>query len=184
MLEDKDIIEKYFLRDEAAVSDTSQKYGGLCRTIARNIVGSFEDAEECVNDTYLRLWRTIPPERPVNFRAYIAAVVRNISLNRYQFLRRKKRFAEFEVSLSELENVLPDKSINPEYDGGFSDVIDEFLKTLPVDSRVIFVRKYWYFDSIGEIASRLSFSESKVKMSLKRSREKLEKFLCEKGVKI
>lgn len=184
MLDDNLIIEKYFARDETAITETSQKYGKLCYTISNNILASAEDAEECVNDTYLKLWHTIPPERPLCLKTFISVVIRNISLNRYNYLRQKKRSAEMEISLTELESILPDKSINPEFENGFSDIIDEFLNMLSADSRVIFVRKYWYFDSIVGIAHDFGFSESKVKVSLKRSRDKLEKLLYEKGVKL
>lgn len=185
MLDDCELIERYFSRDESAIYETSLKYGGLCFMISNNILNSREDAEECVNETYLKLWNAIPPERPLNFRGFISAAVRHISLDRYRFLSRKKRSSEFEVSLSELENVLPDQNISQEYiNRGIKDLLEEFLDTLSLDSRIIFMRRYWYFDSIDDISKECGFSVSKIKKNLTRTREKLKDFLSEKGVRI
>ena len=185
MLDDSELIERYFSRDESAIYETSVKYGGLCFKISNNILNSREDAEECVNETYLRIWNSIPPERPENFRGFISAAVRNLSLDRFRFLSRKKRSAELEISLSELENVLPDESVSEKYsENGLSDILEEFLDTLSKDSRVIFLKRYWYFDSISEISAECGFSVSKIKKELTRARAKLRAFLSERGVRI
>ena len=184
-MEDEKIIGLFFERDESAVKETDSKYGRLCFEISNNILHSLPDAEECVNDTYMKLWNAIPPTHPENLKAYICKIARTISLMRYRHLSAKKRAREFEISLSEMEDVLPDESISENIaDEHIGEAINEFLATLDKDSLNIFVRKYWFFDTVRDIALRYSFSESKVKSSLFHSREKLKKYLSEKGIRI
>lgn len=184
-MDDENIIELYFSRNESAIKETSLKYGALCFEVANNILNSRPDSEECVSDTYLGVWNAIPPTRPQCFRAFILRLTRNISLSRLRRNLAKKRSRSVEISLTELEAVLPDESLRPDMGGeelGWT--VNEFLKQLDPDSRNIFLRKYWFFDSVAEIASRFSFSQSKVKSSLFHTREKLKKYLLERGVRI
>ena len=184
MLTDEEIIELYFTRDERAVTETSLKYGGQCRRVSYNILKTKEDAEECVNESYLKLWNLIPPERPDELKYYLLKIVRNISLNRLKFLKRRKRFDGVNLSLDELENILPDQSGSPESDSGLTELLNTFLDTLKRDDRIIFLRKYWYFDSVAEITRDFGFTAPKVKTSLFRTREKLRKYLTERGYRI
>ena len=184
-MEDEMIISLFFDRNEDAIRETGEKYGKLCYKIAYNILGSHGDCEECVNDTYLKLWSVIPPSRPNSLKAYICKVVRTLSLMRLRSQNAKKRSPEATISLSELEAILPDKSIRQNIENEeIGEAINEFLGTISESSRRIFIRRYWYFDTVGDIAKKFSFSESKVKSDLYHSREKLRKLLITKGVRI
>lgn len=166
-MDDLRIIELYFNRDEQAIKETDTKYGKLCHSIAYNILNNHEDSEECVNDTYVSVWNTIPPTRPHNFMSFICKIARNLSLKRLEFMKRKKRSAEIILSLDELASVLPDELRSQE----------EYVRN-------VFIRKYFYFDSIREIAKRYSFTESKVKNMLFYTRNKLKDYLIKEGVEI
>ena len=184
-MDDRKIIELYFARDEQAIKETEAKYGKLLYRIADNILNTREDAEECVNDTYLGLWNAIPPTKPDNFMAFISRIVRNLSLKRLDFLNRDKRSAEITVSLDELADILPDEKFMPGTDDEeLGKIIGEFLHKQKQDVRKVFVRKYYFFDSIGQIAERYSFTESKVKNMLFTTRKKLKDYLIRKGVDV
>lgn len=183
-MEDSQIIELYWQRSENAIVETSNKYGRFVRSIAINILGNFSDAEECENDTYIAVWNAIPPTRPNIFSAFLSKIVRNISINRYEFNRAKKRNNEYDLILSELEECIASKhSVEDCYAAGeISAFIDEFLGTKKQEIRVIFVRRYWYADSVKDIAARMKITESKVKTVLFRTRNELREYLAEKGV--
>lgn len=184
-MEDERIIAMYFDRNESAISETDLKYGGLCFDVANKILNSRSDSEECVSDTYLGVWNAIPPTRPQSFRAFLVKITRNISLSRLRKNLTLKRSKDMEISLSELEDILPDEHISQEADDNFiAEVIGEFLDRLDCDSKNIFIRKYWFFDTVAEICKRSGFSEAKVKSSLFRTREKLKIYLIKRGVKI
>ena len=183
-MEDEKIISMFFERDEAAISALGEKYGGLCREISYNILKSRQDTEECLNDAYLKLWSVIPPTHPKSLKAYLCKTVRTLALMRVRHDRAKKRDRDLEVSFSELEEILADTAVGENENEALGDIINEFLETLDKDARIIFMRKYWFFDSVKDIASAFRFSESKVKSSLMYSREKLRKMLIEKGVTI
>jgi len=184
-MEDAKIIELFFSRSEEAITETASKYGKLCLSIAGNILGNAEDSEECVNDTYLGLWNIIPPQRPSNLMAFICKITRNLSLKKLEHNLAKKRDTHITISLSELEEVLPDKAICDKFDDEeIGRIISEFLKKEKPDSRNIFIRKYWYFDSVSDIAKRYKFSESKVKSMLFHTRSRLRKYLIKEGVHI
>ena len=182
-MEDPQIIELYFARDEQAIRETDAKYGKLCHRIAYNILNSHEDAEECVNDTLAGLWNAIPPARPDRFMSFVCKIARNLALKRLEFLTREKRSQGVQVSLDELEEVLPDDRIPPETrDEEIGKRISEFLREQKEDVRNVFIRRYYYFDPIGEIAKRYAFTESKVKNMLFHTRNKLKAYLIEKGI--
>lgn len=184
-MEDKKIIDLYFERDESAIGETDKKYGKLCFSIAHNILKNTEDSEECVSDTYLSLWNTIPPTRPKKFAAFISKVARYISLNKFDFLHAKKRFCEAELSFEELEEVLSDDNIKKEIENSeLGEIIGRFLRNINSDSRNVFIRRYYFFDSISDIARRFSFSESKVKSMLERTRKRLREHLEKEGVRL
>lgn len=184
-MDDLKIIELYFARNEQAIKETDIKYGRLCSTVAINILGNDEDSEECVNDTYLSVWNTIPPTRPNNLMAFICKITRNISLKRLEYNKAMKRTPESIVSFTELEDVLPDNSIMPDVENErIGKLISDFLYHEKPDVRAVFIRKYWFFDSISDIAARYSFTESKVKNMLYHSRNRLREYLRKEGVEI
>ena len=149
-MDDLRIIELYFNRDEQAIKETDAKYGKLCHSIAYNILNNHEDSEECVNDTYVSVWNTIPPTRPHNFMPFICKIARNLSLKRLEFMKRKKRSAEIILSLDELAAVLPDERYAPDVsDEDVGKLISKFLRSQEEYVRNVFIRKYFYFDSIN-----------------------------------
>lgn len=184
-MEDAKIIELFFSRSEEAITETALKYGKLCLSISGNILGNNEDSEECVNDTYLALWNCIPPQRPSNLMAFISKIVRNLSLKKLDYNLAKKRDSSITHSLSELEEILPDKAISNKFsDEEIGRILSNFLKNEKADSRNVFIRKYWYFDSVEYISKRYKFSESKVKSMLFHTRNRLKKYLIKEGIRI
>jgi len=185
-MEDKSIIELYFARNEQAINETSAKYGKLCYSIAHNILNNNEDTEECVNDTYLALWNTIPPAHPENLLPYIYKIVRNISFDKLDFsLREKRSKNNIVVSLSELEYVLSDDGMRTDISTEeLGHLISKFLKSQKEDTRNVFIRKYFFFDSISDISKRYSFTESKVKNMLYHTRKKLKDYLQREGIRL
>lgn len=184
-MEDQSIIELYFARDERAIKETDVKYGKLCYSVAYHILCNHEDSEECVNDTYVGLWNTIPPTRPKHLMAFACGITRNLSLKRVEAMTRQKRALATVVSFDELEEALPDSIIS----AGVSDmdigrVISDFLRREKQDARNVFIRKYYFFDSIEEIAARYGFTESKVKSILYHTRNKLKKHLIKEGITV
>lgn len=181
-MDDLLIIELYFARDEQAIKETDIKYGKLCFSMANNILSNDEDSEECVNDTYLSVWNKIPPTRPSNFRAFICKIVRNLSIKKLEFNLRLKRTQNVTISYAELEEVLPDTRTAPEWEyENLGKIISDFLDSQKEDARNVFIRKYYFFDSISDIAERYSFTESKVKNMLYHSRNKLRELLKKEG---
>lgn len=184
-MDDQKIIDLYFDRNEQAITETDVKYGRLCHSIAYNILSNREDSEECVNDTYIGVWNAIPPTRPNNFMAFVCRIARNLSLKRLEFLKREKRSADVILSLDELSAVLPDERYAPDAsDEDVGRLISQFLRTQKADVRNVFIRKYYFFDSVKEIAERYSFTESKVKNMLFYTRNKLKDYLIKEGVEI
>ena len=182
-MEDHAIIALYWARQERALEETDSKYGGYCRTIAYNILRNREDSEECVNDTYLGTWNSIPPARPSNFSAFLCRIARNLSLKRLEYNKAMKRDLEVYVSFSELENVIADDEIDPFItDEHLGKIISRFLRAEKEEARNVFLRRYWFFDSIGVIAEKYGFTESKVKNMLYHSRNRLREYLRKEGV--
>ncbi len=184
-MDDLVIIELYFARDEQAIKETDYKYGKLCFSIAKNILSNDEDTEECVNDTYLSLWNTIPPTRPTNFPAFICRIIKNLSLKRLDYNNAGKRTHNAVVAFSELEDILSNDSISIEVETkDVSKLISDFLWKEKEAARNVFIRKYWFFDSVSNIAARYSFSESKVKNMLYHTRNRLRDYLEKEGVEL
>jgi len=176
-MEDTQILDMYFTRDETAIDATRQKYGMRLFGVARNILRSHEDAEECVSDTLLRAWNTIPPGRPEMFGAYLAKIVRNIALNVWEAKAAAKRGGgKVNVLLDELAECLPSRDSRPEdahERAHTAQTINAFLGGQPKPARVMFVLRYFHGESINAISVRLKISESKVKSTLFRTRKKL-----------
>ena len=175
-MEDSRIVELFWQRDETALAETENKYGRYCFSIANGILQNGEDARECVNDTFLAAWNAIPPHRPELLSAFLGKIARRLSLKKRRDSSAGKRGGgSVDVSLDELEECIPaGQSIDESIDTAeLTEIINAFLAELPLTERRVFLRRYWYFDPVSEIASRFGFSESKVKMMLKRTRDKL-----------
>lgn len=182
---DEAIVALYFARDEAAISESDRKYGVYCTKIAMNILSDVSDSEECVNDTWLGAWRSIPPKSPANLAAYLGKITRNLSINRFQKRHADKRgINEFALSLNELDECIPGgQPAEPETDAeqiGAS--ISAFLRTQKELERRIFVRRYFFCDAIADLAAQLDMSESRVKSLLFRMRARLRKHLEADGI--
>lgn len=185
-MEDADIVLLYFERNEQAISESKSKYGRYCYGIAYSILRDHGDSEESVNDTLLGAWNAIPPERPSILSAFLGRLTRNISVKRLRYKNAEKRGGgEYHLALDELAECVPDPStVEGELEAKqLSLVIDDFLRTRPITDRRIFIRRYWYLDSISEVCERLGCGESRVKMSLLRSRKKLLERLEREGYK-
>lgn len=182
-MEDTQIIELYFARDQQAIQETGQKYGRLCFSVAHNILHSKEDSEECVNDTYLGAWNAIPPKQPNSLTAFLCKITRNLSLKRLDYNKARKRSPEVLLSFEELETVLADEQIQPQVsDEDIAEAISRFLQSESPEHRNVFLRRYWFCDSIQSIAQRYSFREGKVKSILYRTRIRLKDYLEKEGI--
>lgn len=184
-MDDKQIIDLYWARSECAIVETDKKYGKLCHHIALNILSDPQDSEECVSDTYLKAWSIIPPKRPVKLSSFLGKITRNLALNRYEKDTAQKRGGgQVPVALDELAECIPDpNSVERMVDERILvDKLNIFLEGLPVEARKIFMRRYWEVCSIQEIAEIYGISESKVKVSLFRTRGKLKSFLEQEGI--
>lgn len=177
-MEDTQIMDLYWARDEEAIRATDALYGRRLNALAQKLLLNREDAEESVNDTYMKTWQALPPHRPRYFYAFLAAICRHLSLDRLDWKNAAKRKAEVVALTEEMEVCIPDMSHDRQMEGKeIGRILDAFLETLPRDSRLIFLRRFWYADSIGEIAQRYGMSESKVKMQITRTKEKLRTYL-------
>ncbi len=183
-MEDKEIIELYWTRDEQALLETEQKYGHSLFSISRNIVGIKEDAEECVNDTYQQTWENIPPTKPVYFFSYLAKIVRHISFDKLDYWKASKRSAEVTYLSEELENCIPaDMGADVKMESReIAKLLNQFLSEQKLIYKQIFVYRYFYADSVSEIAGELNLSESKVKSVLFRMRKVLREHLEKGGI--
>ena len=183
-MEDAKIVQLYWDRDQSAIAQTAEKYGNYCTSIARNILGSREDAEECVNDTYMNAWNSIPPHHPHRLATFLGRITRNLSFNRYKRIHADKRGGgEVPAVLGELEEcVSGENSVEQEVEyKELIKAIDAFLATLPSEQRKIFVCRYWYTDSVSTIAKRFGRRENTISMMLSRTRSKLQAYLVERG---
>lgn len=186
-MEDGQIIELYFVRSENAIRETADKYGRYLGSIAHNIVHSAEDAEECVNDTYLHTWNAIPPTRPTAFQIWLGKITRNLSLDVWKRQRAQKRGGGgVELLLSELEDCIPSGENVERHleDAALAGLISDFLRTQRQESRVYFLRRYWYGESLAQIAERFDVGEGAVKSALFRTRRGLKDYLEREGVSV
>ena len=184
-MDDKQIIELYWNRLELAIAETSQKYGRFCFSIANNILRNKEDSDECVNDSYLRVWNVIPPQKPKSLKAFLGKITRNMALHMWEKRRAKKRGQDVvTLALEELQECIPSMSNMEQLTEQIVlvEVLNQFLDALEQEKRRIFMARYYYFYSIKEIASFYNVSESKVKMVLFRSREILKNMLEKEGI--
>ena len=184
MIDDEKIIEMFFERSEQGIRELDIKYGAVCRSLSYNIVNNRQDAEECVNDAYLGAWNAIPPVRPNPLLSYIVKIVRNISLKTYWRKEAAKRSGHYTIALEEIEGYIADqKTVEDEIEAGeLARIIGEFLDTLTVENRVIFMRRYWFADSYRDIAEFMGLSEKNISVRLTRIREKMKQYLIEREV--
>ena len=181
---DEQIVNLYWQREESAISESAGKYGSYCHAIARNILFSREDSEECVNDTWLRCWNSIPPHRPSVLRSFLGKITRNLAINRWEKARAEKRGGgEITVVLEEISDLASSIGNPDELPERLSltACLNRFLESEKEESRKIFVGRYWYLRSIKELAGEYALTESGVKMSLLRARGRLKKHLMEEG---
>ena len=184
-MEDKRIVELYWERSEQAIAETAAKYGPYCHYISYNILHSHEDAEECVNDTYFKAWDTIPPTKPVHFFAYLAKICRHFAFDRLDWNNAAKRRAEVVTLTQEMEACIPGHWQETDVRSAeISRLVSSFLWKQTADNRMIFVRRYWYGDSVSEIALRYEISQSAVLIRLSRMREKLAVYLKKEGFQV
>ena len=182
-MDDNLIIDLYWSRSEAAISETDRKYGPYCRSIAYGILQDHEDSEECVSDTWLRAWEAMPPQRPNRLSAFLGKITRNLALDRFDYHHAAKRSAAFDQLLSELNECIPDR--RDDYAQlELTQLLNHFLRSLPREHRNLFLRRYWYGESIEDLAKRYTMSQSAVKSNLFRTRNKLKAYLEKEGVGI
>ena len=182
-MQDYEIIALYWARDQRAIPETSECYGGYCAAIARNILYDAEDTEECVNDTWLSAWNTMPPHRPTILSTFLGKITRRLSIDRWRERTAEKCGGEIALALDELMDCVPsensvEREIEAEELGSF---INRFVLQMPLQERRIFICRYWYLDSIKSIAQQFGVSESKVKMILHRQRNRLKLHLAKEG---
>ncbi len=184
-MEDGYIVSLYWERSEEAIPQTAEKYGLFCYTIAKNILTFHEDAEECVNDTYLQAWNAMPPHKPQCLRTFLGKLTRNISFNRYKHNTAAKRGGgQMDLVLHELGDcVSGSDDVQSELERKLCvEAINDFLKNIPQQQRSIFLCRYWYTDSISDIARRFQMTTGAVAMTLSRLRQKLRRHLAKQGV--
>lgn len=183
-MNDMELIEMYFRRDENAIKQTEIKYGLFCRSLAYNILRIHEDAEECVNDTYLKTWNSIPPNEPVYFKGWLGRVVRNISLDLWRKNHRKKRYAGIEEIFEELDECIPSSSdVEGEIEKGMlTEVLNKWIGELPQMDRNIFLRRYWFGESLKTIAKLYRLAPADIANRMYRLRQKLKADLKKEGI--
>lgn len=183
-MQDKEIVELFLERNEAAIRETELKYERYLTKIAFNILRDFEDSKESVNDTYLHAWNSIPPQKPVNLSTYLAKITRRVSIDLYRRKNRvKRKTSEYAISLTELEDcVQTEKSVDEEIDIKLlGQAINKFLKTLPEETRNAFIGRYYFLDSMKEVADYCGMSEGKLKSLMYRARCDLKDYLIKEG---
>ena len=181
-MEDQQIIRLFWQRDEAAIKESQIKYGAYCTAVARNILHSVQDTEECVNDTWMRAWDTIPPEKPNRLAVFLGRITRNLAIDRFRKGKAQKYGnGQTALCLDELSECIGEES--PVEDRlALKELLDTFLRSLPEKNREIFLLRYWYMMSVSEVAERYAMSEGAVKMLLQRVRSRLKTYLEQEGI--
>ena len=184
-MEDSRIMELLFARNEQGIKHMDDTYGRRLFILADNIVRNDQDAEEAVSDTYMKAWDTIPPKKPVHLFAYLAKICRNFALKKLDWKAAAKRSAEVVSLTQEMESCIPDSTRDREMESKeLGRILDTFLRTLSDENQMVFLRRYWYVDTISEIAARYGISESAVQMRLNRTRNKLAAYLAKEGITV
>ena len=185
-MEDSKIIDLFFERSEQAIDELRRKYGPAVEKTAANILRDRLDVEECANDTYLKAWNSIPPQSPNPLASYVCRIARNLAINRYHANRAEKRNRNYDLVLEEMGECIP-SSMNVETEVEAKELtalINDFLSTLPAEDRFLFVRRYWYADSVSDLAAMTGGSPNRVSLRLFRMREKLRKRLMKEGLQV
>ncbi len=184
MIEDEKIIELFFERSEKCIQELDIKYGKVCHKLSYNIVNNRQDAEECVNDAYLGAWNAIPPATPNPLLTYICRIVRNISLKTYYKKEAAKRSSHYTIAMEEIEACIADQNtVEDEIEAReLAHIIENFLNTLTIENRVIFMRRYWFSDSCKDIAEFVGLTEKNISVRLTRIRQKMKAYLAEREV--
>ncbi len=185
-MEDTAIVDLYWARDEEAITASDAKYGKLCRSLSQRILDSWEDAEECVNDTWRKAWNTIPPQRPGSLRAYLAKITRNLSIDRWRANRADRRGSGMDTLLTELEECLPAVPGAEEISETreIAQVIDKWLDTLSPADRTAFLRRYWYGQRVDSVAMQAGCSPNSMAKRLGRLRDGLRRTLEQEGINV
>lgn len=185
-MQDEMIVELFWQRNESALRETEEKYHSYLQKIAYNILADIEDAREAVNETLLRAWNSIPPHKPGILKTYLGKITRQLSIDVYRREHRQKRVAsEFTVSLDELGDIVSDGDMSESFDSKLlGETIDAYLQTVSYEARTAFVQRYYFNDTVREIAERQGASESKVKSMLFRTRQGLKEYLEKEGYEI
>ena len=183
-MEDRSIIELFQQRNEQAIGETSAKYAGYCGRIVMNILRDREDAEECLNDAWLRAWNTIPPQEPRSLRIYLGCLARTVAINLYNRKRAQKRYQEMDLLLSELDECIPGgRAAEEEAEGAhLSALLSDWLRTLPEGDRRVFIRRYWYAEPVQELARECGCSANALASRMKRLRQALKSELEKEGI--
>ena len=182
-MEDKEIISLYWERSESAIAETDKKYRSLCMRIAVNILSDSSYAEECISDTYLAVWNNIPPKRPEHFAAFVCRIVKNLALKKYEHIHAAKRNPDVQVSFDELDGLAGNADVEKMCSSKeLGAKISEFLQSERQVNRVVFVRRYWFFDSPKEISKRCGMTENAVNALLMRMRGRLKDYLRKEGI--
>ena len=182
-MNDQSIIDLYFARDERAILETERAHGGACMSVSMSILNNRQDAEECVNDTWLRAWNAIPPPRPNSLRAFLCRIIRNLSIDRYREKRVERPTVELEAALSELEDCMPSYA-ERERAAALSDLLDQFLRTEAETDRKLFLGRYWHGAAVHVLAKGSGLSPNAVTKRLKKTRERLRDYLTERGYSV
>ncbi len=178
-MEDNKIIELYLSRDDRAVTETAVKYGGVCHGVAMSILRNRQDAEECVNDTWVKAWNTIPPEHPNIFKAFLCRITRNLSIDRYRQNQRRAAHVDMELILDELAECLPERE-----ETGLSDTLNAFFVGLEPLERKLFLGRYWHACPVKTLAEMYDLTPNHVSVRLHRTRDHLRTYLTERGYKL
>ena len=177
-MKDRDIIDLFFARDERAIAETARQYGRACMQVSMSILQSQPDAEECVNDTYLKTWNSIPPTKPHSLCAFVCRIARNLSLNRLRDSRRDRRNRELTVSFEELEECIP---VDESHADELPDLLAAFLRELEEIDRKLFVGRYWHSLTVKDLARAWELTPNAVALRLFKTRERLRAYLTERG---
>ena len=183
-MEDANIIQMYWDRDQSAIQESDQKYGRYCFAVATRILDSREDSQECVNDTWHNAWRAIPPEKPSVLRSFFGRITRNLALDRYAYNNAQKRNARLETAMDEYWECIPNGEMLPEDRIALKDLINRFLASLDKQTRIIFLQRYWYICTAKEIARNVGLSESNVNVILHRTRNRFKRYLQKEGISV
>ena len=183
-MEDSKIISLFWVRDEAAITETNKKYGSYCYTIAYRILSSYEDSKECVNDTWYKAWESIPPQKPSKLQYFLSCITRNLALDRYNYNTAKKRNTHLDLAIDEYWECIPNNDAPIEETLALKQLFNSFLADLDKRTRIIFLRRYWYACSVQEIADGMNLTPSYVSLILHRTRARLKAHLEKEGVSL